>query len=86
MALLGMAVFHASVMGFCEIWNRRVTHFPLSAWLVKLCQRFARENKRPRGPGRRPGLTLDSLAAVARVLGCKLDDLVETPSRDTTKK
>jgi transcriptional regulator with XRE-family HTH domain len=37
--------------------------------------------------GRKPGLTVDSLTAVARVLSCKLDDLIEPekPKRQGTK-
>jgi transcriptional regulator with XRE-family HTH domain len=31
--------------------------------------------------GKKPGLSVDSLAAVARVLGCKLDDLIEKPAK-----
>jgi transcriptional regulator with XRE-family HTH domain len=39
--------------------------------------------------GRKPGLTVDSLAAIAHVLACKLDDLIDKPdkrSRKATKK
>jgi transcriptional regulator with XRE-family HTH domain len=31
--------------------------------------------------GRKPGLTVESLAAVARVLECKLDDLIDKPAK-----